>query len=279
MNKILDGKEYSKKLKAETKERVEKLKEKTGKVPKLVTIMVGDSEASLTYVNMKEKACINAGIDAVNLQFPKITTEDLIKEIEKLNKDDTVSGILIQHPLPREVDEQKCIETIDPAKDVDGLTQANFAKLCMTKDALMPCTPKGIIDLMHEYKIDLAGKHAVVIGRSQILGKPLAMMLLNENATVTITHSKTKDIEKIIKKADIVCACCGQPKFVKPEWVKRGQILIDAGYNAGNIGDIDPEAYLKARYYTPVPGGVGPMTVAELLSQTVDAFEKQNNLR
>jgi len=279
MNKILNGKEYSKKLKEETKERVERLKEKTGKVPKLVTIMVGDSEASLMYVNMKEKACINAGIEAVNLQFPTITTEELIKEIEKLNIDKSVSGILIQHPLPKDVDEKKCIETIDPAKDVDGLTQASFAKLCMDKDALMPCTPKGIIDLLHEYKIDLVGKHAIVIGRSQILGKPLAMMLLNENATVTIAHSKTENIEKLIKKADIVCACCGKANFVKPEWVKKGQILVDAGYNPGNIGDMDPECYKKARFYTPVPGGVGPMTVAELLSQTVDAFERQNNIK
>lgn len=277
MNKILDGKEFSKKLKQNIKEKVSEYKVEYNKVPKLVTIMVGDSEASKTYVNMKEKACLNVGIDPVNVQLEKCTTEELIEIINKYNDDPTVSGIMIQHPLPKSLDEKKCVEAIKPEKDVDGLTESNFAKLCFNQEGLFPCTPKGIIELIKEYNIDLTGKKVLIIGRSQILGKPLSMMMLNENATVTIAHSKTEEIEKLTKRADVVCACLGKPNFVKPEWVKKGTILIDAGYNAGNIGDIDAEAYKKASYYTPVPGGVGPVTVAELLNQTLIAFEKQNN--
>ena len=279
MNKILDGKEFSKKLKQNIKEKVSEYKVEYNKVPKLVTIMVGDSEASKTYVNMKEKACLNVGIDPVNVQLEKCTTEELIEIINKYNDDPTVSGIMIQHPLPKSLDEKKCVEAIKPEKDVDGLTESNFAKLCVNQEGLFPCTPKGIIELIKEYNIDLTGKKVLIIGRSQILGKPLSMMMLNENATVTIAHSKTEEIEKLTKRADVVCACLGKPNFVKPEWVKKGTILIDAGYNAGNIGDIDAEAYKKASYYTPVPGGVGPVTVAELLNQTLIAFEKQNNIK
>ena len=279
MNKILDGKEFSKKLKQNIKEKVSKYKVEYNKVPKLVTIMVGDSEASKTYVNMKEKACLNVGIDPVNVQLEKCTTEELIEIINKYNDDPKVSGIMIQHPLPKSLDEKKCVEAIKPEKDVDGLTESNFAKLCFNQEGLFPCTPKGIIELIKEYNIDLTGKKVLIIGRSQILGKPLSMMMLNENATVTIAHSKTEEIEKLTKRADVVCACLGKPNFVKPEWVKKGTILIDAGYNAGNIGDIDAEAYKKASYYTPVPGGVGPVTVAELLNQTLIAFEKQNNIK
>lgn len=279
MNKILDGKEFSKKLKQNIKEKVSEYKVEYNKVPKLVTIMVGDSEASKTYVNMKEKACLNVGVDPVNVQLEKCTTEELIEIINKYNDDPTVSGIMIQHPLPKSLDEKKCVEAIKPEKDVDGLTESNFAKLCFNQEGLFPCTPKGIIELIKEYNIDLTGKKVLIIGRSQILGKPLSMMMLNENATVTIAHSKTEEIEKLTKRADVVCACLGKPNFVKPEWVKKGTILIDAGYNAGNIGDIDAEAYKKASYYTPVPGGVGPVTVAELLNQTLIAFEKQNNIK
>ena len=279
MNKILDGKEFSKKLKQNIKEKVSEYKVEYNKVPKLVTIMVGDSEASKTYVNMKEKACLNVGVDPVNVQLEKCTTEELIEIINKYNDDPTVSGIMIQHPLPKSLDEKKCVEAIKPEKDVDGLTESNFAKLCFNQEGLFPCTRKGIIELIKEYNIDLTGKKVLIIGRSQILGKPLSMMMLNENATVTIAHSKTEEIEKLTKRADVVCACLGKPNFVKPEWVKKGTILIDAGYNAGNIGDIDAEAYKKASYYTPVPGGVGPVTVAELLNQTLIAFEKQNNIK
>ena len=279
MNKILDGKEFSKKLKQNIKEKVSEYKVEYNKVPKLVAIMVGDSEASKTYVNMKEKACLNVGVDPVNVQLEKCTTEELIEIINKYNDDPTVSGIMIQHPLPKSLDEKKCVEAIKPEKDVDGLTESNFAKLCFNQEGLFPCTPKGIIELIKEYNIDLTGKKVLIIGRSQILGKPLSMMMLNENATVTIAHSKTEEIEKLTKRADVVCACLGKPNFVKPEWVKKGTILIDAGYNAGNSGDIDAEAYKKASYYTPVPGGVGPVTVAELLNQTLIAFEKQNNIK
>ena len=226
MNKILDGKEFSKKLKQNIKEKVSEYKVEYNKVPKLVTIMVGDSEASKTYVNMKEKACLNVGIDPVNVQLEKCTTEELIEIINKYNDDPTVSGIMIQHPLPKSLDEKKCVEAIKPEKDVDGLTESNFAKLCFNQEGLFPCTPKGIIELIKEYNIDLTGKKVLIIGRSQILGKPLSMMMLNENATVTIAHSKTEEIEKLTKRADVVCACLGKPNFVKPEWVKKGTILI-----------------------------------------------------
>lgn len=279
MNKILNGKEFSKEIENEIKIKVNEYVQIYNKRPKLVTIMVGDSIESLKYVNMKEKACKRVGIDAINVQIAMCTTEELLKIIDKLNQDENVNGILIQHPLPECIDESLCLNKVLPEKDVDGLTLLNFAQLSIGTPNLVPCTPKGIIHLLKKYNIELEGKKAIVIGRSRILGKPLAMMLLEENATVTIAHSKTKDIEKLVKESDIVCACCGVPKFVQKEWIKEGAIIIDAGYNAGNIGDVDPTCYEVASLYTPVPGGVGPMTITELVSQTLEAFEKQNNIK
>jgi methylenetetrahydrofolate dehydrogenase (NADP+)/methenyltetrahydrofolate cyclohydrolase len=277
---VLNGKELSKKIEQNLKEKVSFLKEKTGKVPMLATIIVGDDSASQTYVKMKVNACERVGIKSLKIELDKsIKTEDLLSVISDLNADENVDGILLQHPVPRHIDERKCFNSIKVDKDVDGVTSANFGAMAMGEESFASATPFGIMLLLDYYKIEIEGKRVVVIGRSPILGKPIAMMLLNKNATVTIAHSKTKDLEKIVKEADVVVACVGKPKFVKSEWLKEGVVIVDAGYNPGNVGDVDLEgAAGVASAYTPVPGGVGPMTIASLLSQTVKSFEKRVNL-
>ena len=276
---ILNGKELSKKIEMELKERVTELKEKSGKNATLATIIVGDNPASQTYVRMKGNACERIGVNSLKIELPHETqTDELLKVIDGLNNDENVDGILLQHPVPRHIDERKCFNAIDPKKDVDGVTSAGFGAMSMGEEAYVSATPLGIMKLLEYYNIELEGKKAVVIGRSAILGKPIAMMLLNKNATVTITHSKTKDLEKYVKEADIVVACVGKPKFVKKEWLKEGVVIVDAGYNPGNIGDVDLEnAISVSSAYTPVPGGVGPMTIASLIYQTVKSFEKRVN--
>jgi methylenetetrahydrofolate dehydrogenase (NADP+)/methenyltetrahydrofolate cyclohydrolase len=277
---VLNGKELSKKIEQNLKEKVSFLKEKTGKVPMLATIIVGDDSASQTYVKMKVNACERVGIKSLKIELDKsIKTEDLLSVISDLNADENIDGILLQHPVPRHIDERKCFNSIKVDKDVDGVTSANFGAMAMGEESFASATPFGIMLLLDYYKIEIEGKRVVVIGRSPILGKPIAMMLLNKNATVTIAHSKTKDLEKIVKEADVVVACVGKPKFVKSEWLKEGVVIVDAGYNPGNVGDVDLEgAAGVASAYTPVPGGVGPMTIASLLSQTVKSFEKRVNL-
>ena len=274
---ILNGKELSKKIEEELKEKVRKLKEESGKNATLATIIVGDNPASQTYVRMKGNACERIGINSIKIELDYNTqTEELMDVIEKLNKDENVDGILLQHPVPKHIDERLCFNSISPSKDVDGVTSAGFGAMSMGEEAYASATPLGIIKLLEHYNIELEGKKAIVIGRSAILGKPIAMMLLNKNATVTIAHSKTKDLEKYVKEADIVVACVGKPKFVKKEWLKEGVVIVDAGYNAGNVGDVDLENATKvASAYTPVPGGVGPMTIASLIYQTVQSFEKR----
>ena len=272
---ILNGREVSKKIEEELREKVNLLKEKTGKVATLATIIVGDDPASETYVKMKGKACERIGINSLKIKLDKdISTEDLLKVINDLNNNEDVNGILLQHPVPRHIDERKCFNAICPSKDVDGVTSAGFGAMTMGEDAYVSATALGIMKLLEYYKIEIEGRRAVVIGRSSILGKPIAMMLLNKNATVTIAHSKTKELEKVVKEADIVVACVGKPKFVKKEWLKENVVIVDAGYNEGNVGDVDLDnATLVASAYTPVPGGVGPMTIASLIYQTVKAFE------
>ncbi len=272
--KVLKGKIVADKIKNDIKTRVDNAFKKYGEVPTLVTIMVGDDEGSKTYVRMKSNACKKLGIENKKIILEKSTTEELLKIIDELNMDDSVNGILIQHPLPRNIDESACFNAIDVVKDVDGVNTESFGHMTMKQDAFVSATPKAIMEILHHYDIDVSGKHAVVVGRSPILGKPVAMLLLNEDATVTICHTKTKNIDQILKTADIVVAACGQPKFIKEEWLKEGVTIIDAGYNKGNIGDVDPACYEKASAYTPVPGGVGPVTIAELLEQTVTSFEK-----
>lgn len=274
---VLNGKELSKKIEENLKEKVAKLKEKSKKNATLATILVGNNPASKTYVKMKGNACQRVGINSIKIELKEeTTTEELIDVINKLNNDENIDGILLQHPTPRHIDERKCFNAISFKKDVDGVASASFGKMTMQEEAYASATPLGIITLLKNYNIQIEGKEVVVIGRSAILGKPIAMMLLNENATVTVAHSKTKNIEKIVKRADIVIACVGKAKFVKREWIKKGAVVIDAGYNEGNIGDVDLEKIeKKALAYTPVPGGVGPMTIVSLISQTIDSFEKR----
>jgi methylenetetrahydrofolate dehydrogenase (NADP+)/methenyltetrahydrofolate cyclohydrolase len=275
--KILDGKSLSLKIREELKKRVDVLKNQYNKVPTLATILVGNDVASATYVNMKVKSCQSIGMGSIRIDLPEnTTTEQILEEIYKLNQNPDVDGILLQHPVPKQIDERKCFDAIDIEKDVDGVTTLGFGKISFGLPAYPSCTPAGIIRLLDEYQLSLEGKNAVVIGRSPILGKPLSMLLLQRNATVTICHSKTKNLPDIVKTADFVFACCGIPKFVKGDWLKDGCVLVDAGYNPGNVGDADYDScFPKCSYITPVPGGVGPMTIAMLLSHTVEAAEKK----
>ena len=215
-------------------------------------------------------------MESLKVDMPAATTtEELVEKIEELNRDERVHGILLQHPVPEHIDEQKCFNTISVEKDADGVNTDSFGRMTMKLDAFKSATPLSIMTILKAYNIEIAGKEAVVVGRSPILGKPVAMLLLNENATVTICHSKTKNLTEIVKRADIVVGAVGKPRFIKAEWVKDGAVLVDAGYNPGNIGDIDLEnAASKSSAYTPVPGGVGPMTITSLMRQTIEAAEK-----
>jgi methylenetetrahydrofolate dehydrogenase (NADP+)/methenyltetrahydrofolate cyclohydrolase len=274
---ILDGKTLAKQIESELAARVEKLIVRSGgKVPVLATILVGEDPASVTYVRMKGNACKRVGMESIRAVLPEgSSTERVLAEIDKLNADPGVHGILIQHPVPPPVDERLCFERIDPAKDVDGVTCLGFGRMAMGEEAYGSATPAGIMRLLSHYRIELAGMHAVVVGRSPILGKPMALMLLNANATVTICHSKTRDLADIVRQGDLVVGAVGKPEFIRGDWIKPGAVVVDAGYNEGNVGDIELSAVVeKCGAYTPVPGGVGPMTIAMLISQTVDAAEK-----
>ena len=274
--KILCGKTVAAAVEADLKVRVAAIIEKTGKVPALATILVGENPSSVTYVRMKGNACRRVGMEPVKIELPEeTTTEELLAELDRLNKDDRICGILLQHPVPKHIDEQKCFNFIAPEKDVDGVNVTSFGAMTMQLDAYKSATPFSIRSILKYYNIELEGKHAVVVGRSPILGKPVSMLLLNENATVTICHSRTKDLPYYTKQADILVAAVGKPKFNQADWVKDGVVLVDAGYNAGNVGDIDLEACApKSSAYTPVPGGVGPVTIAKLMEQTVISAEK-----
>jgi methylenetetrahydrofolate dehydrogenase (NADP+)/methenyltetrahydrofolate cyclohydrolase len=278
---ILNGKSLAKEVEENLRERVKKIIDKTGKTPVLATILVGDNPSSVTYVRMKGNACTRVGIQSLKVEMPnETTTEELVCKIQELNEDDNVYGILLQHPVPKQIDEQKCFNTISMEKDVDGVNTSTFGALTMQLDSFKCATPLAIMTILKRYGIQITGKHAVVVGRSPILGKPVAMLLLNENATVTICHSKTENLPQYVKQADIVVAAVGKPKFIQADWIREGAVLVDAGYNAGNIGDIDLEnAAPKSSAYTPVPGGVGPMTIASLITQTVEAAEKRHGLR
>ncbi len=273
---ILDGAKLAKEIEAELGARVAKIKEKTGITPVLATILVGNNPASVTYVRMKGNACKRVGLESLKVEMPEnTTTDELVAKIEELNRDERVHGILLQHPVPEQIDEQKCFNTISVKKDVDGVNTDSFGRMTMKLDAYKSATPLSIMTILKYYNIDIAGKEAVVVGRSPILGKPVAMLLLNENATVTVCHSKTENLPEIVRRADIVVGAVGKPRFIKADWVKEGAVLVDAGYNPGNVGDIDLEnAAAKSSAYTPVPGGVGPMTITSLMRQTVEAAEK-----
>ena len=273
--KVLDGKKLALKAEIEIKNQVDELLSK-GITPTLATILVGDDPASETYVRMKRNTCSRVGIKSIAVELPKDTsTEELLSSIDTLNKDSSVNGILLQHPVPKQIDERKCFDAIALGKDVDGVTCLGFGNMAMGLDAYGSCTPAGIIRLIDEYQIEIEGMNAVVVGRSPILGKPMAMMLLNKNATVTICHSKTKNIDSIIKQADLVIGAVGIPKFIKKEWIKEGAIVIDAGYHPQKCGDIDLDQIESvASAYTPVPGGVGPMTINTLILNTLRSAQK-----
>lgn len=275
---ILDGKKLASLVEVNLAARVTKIKAKTQQTPILATILVGDDASSATYVKMKGNACRRVGMDSLSVTLPSsTTTEQLLAEIAQLNANPNVHGILLQHPVPHQIDERACFDAIDLKKDVDGVTCLGFGRMSMGESAYGSATPQGIMSLLQHYQIELAGKHAVVVGRSAILGKPMAMMLLAANATVTICHSRTQNLAELIKQADIIVGAVGKARFIKAEWIKDGAVVIDAGYHTvdGGVGDIELTP-LKERVnaYTPVPGGVGPMTIATLISQTVMAAEK-----
>jgi methylenetetrahydrofolate dehydrogenase (NADP+)/methenyltetrahydrofolate cyclohydrolase len=275
---VLDGKALAQQLEAELAVRVERIKERSGgKSPILATLLVGDDPASATYVRMKGNACKRVGMESLKIALPQTTTtEELLREIDRLNDDTAVHGILLQHPVPKQIDERRCFNRILVEKDVDGVTALGFGQMAMGEPAYGSATPAGIMRLLRHYRIELEGRNAVVVGRSPILGKPLAMMLLNAHATVTICHSKTKGLPDIVGRADLVAGAVGRPEFIKGAWIREGAVVVDAGYHPGNVGDVELSAVIdKCSAYTPVPGGVGPMTIATLIAQTVEAAEKR----
>lgn len=278
--KIIDGKALAKKIREEIKKEINLLKDKTNKVPGLAVVLVGDDKASHRYVAMKEKACEEVGIKSFVHRLDKDTKEEEILDlIEQLNKDEKVNGILVQLPLPKGLDEKKVNMRVSPAKDVDGFHPYNTGRLFLRDKGFIPCTPKGIIKLIESTGQEIEGKNAVIIGRSNIVGKPTALLMLNENATVTICHSRTTDLENHVKNADILVVAVGVPELVKGHMIKEGSIVIDAGINVINgkiIGDVEFEkAKERAAWITPVPGGVGPMTIAMLLENTLEAFKEK----
>ena len=280
---ILDGKELSKKIKTQLKLEIETLKNKTGKTPKLAVVLVGDDPASAIYVKNKKNACKFVGITSEVKALDKSTTQtELESVLSTLNSDKTVNGILLQLPLPNGLNERQALNCIDPQKDVDGLTTVNMGKLLTNEQGLTPCTPTGIMELFNEYNINLDGKHVVIINRSLLVGKPLEQMLLHKNATVTICHSHTKNIESLTKNADIVVTAVGKKNFLTKSMVKKNATIIDVAIvrdENGICGDADFKMLVKkAEFITPVPGGVGPLTIAILLKNTIKAFKNQNNL-
>lgn len=276
---LIDGKKVSAEVRVCLAKEVKELKEKTGRVPGLATVLVGDDPASAVYVRNKNKICRELGFKSFEQKLSLDTSEaKLLKLIKELNSNNDIHGILVQLPLPNQIDSEKILQAIDPNKDVDGFHPINVGKLVVGNALLTPCTPSGIIKLLDHYEIDISGKHAVILGRSNIVGKPVSMLLLQRNATITICHSRTKNLEEITRSADILVAAIGRANFVTENMVRKGAIVIDVGINRvdGKLtGDINFEPVSKkASYITPVPGGVGPMTIALLMENTLKAFKK-----
>ena len=274
---ILDGKSLAAQCETQLRARVAALMaQHQDQRPILATILVGNDPASATYVKMKANACKRVGMDSLAIALPEATTTaELLDNIQELNLNPKVHGILLQHPTPPHIDERACFDAIALEKDVDGVTCLGFGRLAMGEDAYGSATPKGIMRLLEHYAINVAGQHAVVVGRSAILGKPMAAMLLAANATVTICHSRTRELHSFVQQADLVVGAVGKPAFIRADWIKKGAIVIDAGYHPGGIGDIEPDTLQeRCTAYTPVPGGVGPMTINTLIGQTVEAAER-----
>ena len=274
---LLDGKYVAQLTEANLTERVAALKAKTGnRTPVLATILVGDDPASATYVRMKANACRRIGMESMAIELPASTkTNALLSQIEQLNANPDVHGILLQHPVPAHIDERAAFDMIALEKDVDGVTCLGFGRMSMGESAYGCATPQGIMRLLEHYELSLSGLHAVVVGRSPILGKPMSMMMLQANATVTICHSRTRDLESYIRQADLVVGAVGRPEFIRADWIKDGAIVVDAGYHPGGVGDIELTPLVdRVKAYTPVPGGVGPMTINTLIMQTVQSGEK-----
>lgn len=274
---VLDGKTLSKTTEARLKVRVaEIIKGGAGATPILATILVGGDPASSTYVKMKGNACRRVGMDSRRVDLPETTTtQELLEQIDILNRDPQVHGILLQHPVPSQIDERECFDRIALAKDVDGVTSSGYGRMAMGEDAFGSATPAGIMRLLDHYKIPLEGRRAVVVGRSPILGKPMAAMLLNRNATVTVCHSRTQRLPEVVAEGEIVVGAVGKPEFIRGDWIREGAVVIDAGFHPAKVGDVELEVAIpRCSAYTPVPGGVGPMTIATLIAQTVKAAER-----
>lgn len=274
---LMDGTALARRIVEDTAKKAADLTERTGTAPCLATVLVGADPASVTYVRMKQNRSRKAGIESRHVELPATTTTaELVATLNALSADPTVHGILLQHPMGEHIDERAAFEAIAAEKDVDGVTFASFATMSFGLPGFVSCTPGGIMRLLDEYDVDPSGKRAVVVGRSAILGKPAGMLLLARDATVTYCHSRTQDLSAVVREADIVVAAVGRPRLIRGEDIKPGAVVIDAGYNAGNVGDIDFEsAAERASLITPVPGGVGPMTIATLLEQTVTAAARQ----
>ncbi|WP_439947089.1 bifunctional 5,10-methylenetetrahydrofolate dehydrogenase/5,10-methenyltetrahydrofolate cyclohydrolase [Streptomyces sp. BBFR109] len=275
--RLMDGTALARRIVEQTARRAAELTDRTGTAPCLATVLVGADPASVTYVRMKQNRCRTAGIVSRHVELPaETTTEELVGTLRTLSQDPAVHGILLQHPVGEHIDERAAFEAIAPEKDVDGVTFASFATMSFGGPGFVSCTPGGILRLLDAYDVDLAGKRAIVVGRSAILGKPVGMLLLGRDATVTYCHSRTRDLPAVVREADVVVAAVGRPRLIKGGDVKPGAVVIDAGYNPGNVGDVDFEsAAERASLITPVPGGVGPMTIATLLEQTVAAAARQ----
>lgn len=273
---LMDGAAVAARWSAATARRASAVTGALGRRPCLATVLVGDDPASQTYVRMKQRRCAAHGLDSRAVVLPgSSSTTDVVAAVRELDQDPSVDGILVQHPVPRHVDERAVFEAVSARKDVDGVTSASFAAMALGTSGHQSCTPAGIVRLLEAYDVDLRGRHAVVVGRSPILGRPLGMLLLTRDATVTYCHSQTSDLAGEVARADVLVAAAGRPALVRGEWVRPGAVVVDAGYNAGNVGDVEFEAAARrASLITPVPGGVGPMTIAVLLAQTVEAAER-----
>ncbi|MDO8585804.1 MAG: bifunctional methylenetetrahydrofolate dehydrogenase/methenyltetrahydrofolate cyclohydrolase FolD [Armatimonadota bacterium] len=275
---ILDGLQTAKTIRAEIAQEVAAIKEKAGVTPSLAVVLVGEDPASVTYVSMKKKACVTAGMESSIYELPADSSQEQVKDvITRLNEDPKVHGILVQHPVPKHLDENDILAHVAVQKDVDGISVYSLGRLLLGVPNFVACTPLGMVELMDRYNIPIEGKRAVIIGRSIILGKPMALLLMQRNATITVCHSRTKDLPGVCREADILVAAIGRAEMIKGDWIKRGAVVLDAGYNRvpgrdKDVGDVEYEtAAERASYITPVPGGVGPMTIAMLLRNTVEA--------